>query len=94
MRGINDTKEREEVVDIFKKGKFDLLALTKTKLKEEREVSWCKVNGIISGVQEIERNREGVAILLSDVWHSGVAKSGNISLRILWIKFKFSRVKV
>ena len=45
MRGINDTTKREEVVDIFKKGKFDLLALTETKLKEK-----VKVNGIISGV--------------------------------------------
>ena len=38
MRGINDTTKRGEVVDIFKKGKFDLLALMETKLKEiERE---------------------------------------------------------
>ena len=27
MKGINDTTKREEVVDIYKKGKFDLLAL-------------------------------------------------------------------
>ena len=33
VRGINDTTKREEVVDIFKKGKLDLLALTETKLK-------------------------------------------------------------
>ena len=37
MRGINDTTKREEVVDVFKEGKFELLALTETKLKEERE---------------------------------------------------------
>ena len=27
---------------------------------------------IIAGVQEIERAREGVAILFNDVWHSAV----------------------
>ena len=37
MRRINDTTEREEVVDIFKEGKFELLALTETKLKEKGE---------------------------------------------------------
>ena len=55
MREINDTTKREEVVDIFKKGKFEFLALTETKLKGKREVSWCEVNGIIFGVQEMER---------------------------------------
>ena len=39
MRGINDTTKREQVVDIFQKGKFDFLALTETKLKGEGEVS-------------------------------------------------------
>ena len=36
--------------------------------------------------------REGVAILLNDVWHSVVIYFGYVSSRILWIKF--SRVKV
>ena len=94
MRGIKDTIEREEVVDIFKKGKFDLQALTEKKLKREGEVSWVEVNGIISGVQEMERAREGVDVLLSDVWHSTVVKHSYVSPRIPWIKFKFSRVKV
>ena len=33
MRVINDTTRWEEVVGIFKKGKFELLALRETKLK-------------------------------------------------------------
>ena len=41
------------MVDIYQKGKFDLLAFTETKLKGEGEVSWCGVNGIIAGVQEM-----------------------------------------
>ena len=33
VKGINDTAKWEEVVDIFKKGRFKLLALMETKLK-------------------------------------------------------------
>ena len=36
----------------------------------------------------------GVAILLNDVWHNEVVKFVCFSSRILWIKFKFSRVTV
>ena len=41
----------------------------------------------------MERAREGVVILLNDVWHRAVVKSGYFSSIIFWIKFKFSRVK-
>ena len=54
-------------MDVLKEGKFELLPLTKTKLKGEGEVSWCGVNDIIAGVQERERAREGMAIMLNDV---------------------------
>ena len=50
-------------MDIFKEGKFELLALMEMKLKGKGEVSWCGINGIIAGVQEMERATEGVAIL-------------------------------
>ena len=89
MRGINDTVKREEVVDIFKKGKFELLVLMEMKLKGKGEVSCSGFNDIISGVQEMER-----AVLLNDVWHSAGVKSGYVSSRIFWMEFKFSRVKV
>ena len=59
----NGTAKREEVVDVFRKGKFELLALIEAKLKGNGEVSWCGVSGIIAGVQEMERAREGVAIM-------------------------------
>ena len=58
------------------------------------EISWCGVNGFIAGVQEIEGAREGVAILLNDVWHRSGTDFGCVSFRTLWAKFKFSRVKV
>ena len=81
-------------MNIFKKGKFELLTLTETKLKRKGEVSRSGVNVIFAGVHEIERAREGVAVRLKNVWHSAMVKSGCVSSRILWIKFKFSRVKV
>ena len=71
------------MVDVFREGKFEWLALTETKLKGKGEVSWCGVNGIIAGVQEMERAREGVVILLNDVWHSAVVDFGCVSSRIL-----------
>ena len=43
-------------------------------MKVNGEVSWCAVNGIIASVQEMERAREGEAILLNDVWHSAVIR--------------------
>ena len=45
------TAKMEEVVDVFREGKLELLPLTETKLKGNGDVSWCGVNGIISGVQ-------------------------------------------
>ena len=70
-----------------------MIALTDTKLKGKGEVSWSGVYVIIAGVQEMERAREEVAVLLSDVWHSVVIKHGRVSPRILWIKFKFEGLK-
>ena len=82
-----------EEEDVFRKGKFALLALTETKLKGNGEVSRCGVNGIFASVQEMERGREGVALLLNDVWHSAVIDFGCVSSRILWIKLSFQGLK-
>ena len=71
----------------------ELLALTDTKLKGDEEVSWCEVKGIIVAVHEIERVREDVAVVLNGVWHSAVIDDECVSFRIIWVKFKFSKVK-
>ena len=36
------------MVDVFRKKKLELLALTETTLKGNGEVTWCGVNGIIA----------------------------------------------
>ena len=61
--------KREEVIDVFRKGKFELLALTETKLEGNGEVQWRGMSGIVEGVQEIERARESVGFLVNDEWH-------------------------
>ena len=54
-----------------------------------RKISWCGVNGI-SG-----QGCDGhPIILLNDVWHIAIINFGCVSFKILWIKFKFSRVKI
>ena len=54
------------MVDVFRKGKFELFALTETKLKGNGEVSWCGVNGSTACLQEIKRTREDMAVLMND----------------------------
>ena len=71
------------MVDAFKKGKFELLALTEKNLKGNGEVSWCEVNGIITGVQEMERATKSVAVLLNDGRDSAVVDFRCVSSRIL-----------
>ena len=39
-------------------------------------ISLCKVNNIIVGIQETERAREDMTILMNDVWHSTVIDFG------------------
>ena len=45
------------MVDVFRKGKFELLALTETKLKGNGEVSWCGANGIIEVLRRLNGKR-------------------------------------
>ena len=62
--------------------------LTVVKLERNGEVSWCGISGIIAGVQDMERTREGVAMLSNDVWQIAVIYFRCVSSRILLIKFK------
>ena len=59
VKRITVTVKRDEAVDVFREGKFELLALMETKLKGNGEVSGCGVSGIIAGVQEIEELWKG-----------------------------------
>ena len=50
---------------------------------KELGISWSWVNGIIAGVQEIERTRGGVTVLMNDKRHTGVIEFECVSSRIL-----------
>ena len=69
------------MVGVFRKGKFELLALTETKLKRNREISFCGVNSIVADFQEIEVAREGTAILSNDVWYSSAMTLDMLALK-------------
>ena len=51
-------------------------------------------NDFCARVQEQEKSRESMKVFFNYVKYSTVAEIGYISSRTLWIKFKFSRVKV
>ena len=76
-------------MDVFRKGKFELLALTEAKLKGNGEASGYEVNSIIPSVQERERIWKSGAVLLNNIWHSVDIDFGYVTPRMLWIKFKF-----
>ena len=48
MREMNGSAKREEVVNVFKRGKPE------TKLEGNGDISWCGVNSTIAGVPEID----------------------------------------
>ena len=91
VRGINDTTKWEEAVDIFKKGKFQLLPLTDTKLKGKGEVSWSGVNAIFTSVQEMKIARERWPSLERC---SAVVKFGSVSSRFSGINSSFQGLKL
>ena len=80
-------------MNVFKERRFELLDLTETKLKGNGEVSWCGVNGIIAGVQEMERARKGVAILLNKVWNSAVVDFECVSSKSFGLNSSFQGLK-
>src|SRR5678815_194455 len=64
VRGVNEDLKREEVGLMFEEKRLDVLGLTETKLKGKREMDFGKYKGMISGVNERVRAREGVGIVM------------------------------
>src|SRR6201990_823295 len=91
VRGVNKEEKREEVGIVMKEKGFDVLALTETKLKGKGEISFGMYKGIYAGVNERVRAREGVAIVMKDMWWSCVKGSGNIGARIAWVRLRVRR---
>src|SRR5678815_3139166 len=89
VRGVNEDLKREEVGLMFEEKRLDVLGLTETKLKGKREMDFGKYKGMISGVNERVRAREGVGIVMrKEVWDK-VRLCSQVSSRIMWVKVKF-----
>src|SRR5678815_4689726 len=89
VRGVNEDLKREEVGLMFEEKRLDVLGLTETKLKGKREMEFGKYKGMISGVNERVRAREGVGIVMKkEVWDK-VRVCSQVSARIMWVKVKF-----
>ena len=56
-------------------------------MKGKGEVSWSGDNVIFAGVQEMDRARKGVAVLLNNVWHSAVVKLSGLNSSFQGLKF-------
>ena len=59
------------------------MAVSETKLKGEGEVMFGGYKGVISGVSEKVRAREGVGIVISDKWWRYVKKIKRINARLM-----------
>src|SRR5678815_5169384 len=69
VRGVNEYLNREDVGLIFEERRLDVLGITETKLKGKREMDFGKYKGMVSGVNERVRGREGVGIVMrKEVW--------------------------
>ena len=53
------------------------VGLSETKLKRNWEVSWCGLNNIIAGVQNIERAGQGMAVLMNFLIDTGYVQVFN-----------------
>src|SRR5678816_1421047 len=86
VRGVNEDLKREEVGLMFEEKRLDVLGITETKLKGKREMDFGEYKGMISGVNERVRAREGVGIVMrKEVWDK-VRLCNQVSSRIMWVK--------
>ena len=72
---------------MFLTRRFDVCALSETKLKGRGEVMFEEVVGRVSGVAE-GRAREGVALLLREWLLRCLVEWREVSFRPLWVRVK------
>ena len=80
----NEVK-KGEIGKMFLRRRFDVCALSKTKLKGKGEVMLGDVVGRVSGVAE-GRARKGVALLLSGWLRRCVVEWKEVSSRLMWVR--------
>ena len=91
VRGCSTNEAKKgEIGKMFLKRRFDVCALSETKLKGKCEVMFGEVVGRVSGVV-VGRAREGVALLLSGRLMRCVVKWKEVSSRLMLIRVKKER---
>ena len=92
MRGYSTNEVKKgKIGKMFLRQRFDVCALSKTKLKGKGEVMFGEVVGRVSGVAG-GRAREGVALLLSGRLMRCVVEWKEVSSRLMWVRVKIERV--
>ena len=87
MRGCSTNEAKKgEISKRFLRRRFDVCALSETKLKGKGEVV-----GRVSGVA-VGRAREGVALLLSGRLMRCVVEWKEVSSKLMWVRVKIERV--
>ena len=89
MRGCNASEKREEIGRLCERRKIDVLALSETKLRGRGEVAFGSVIGRISGVNERDRAKEGVGIIVRDEWSECIKEWKEVSSRLMWVRMRF-----
>ena len=85
VRGCSTNEAKKgEFCKIFLRRRFDVCALSETKLKGKGEVMFVEVVGRVSGVA-VGRAREGVALLLSGRLMRCVVQWKEVSSRLMGI---------
>ena len=83
MRGCSTNEAKKaEIGKMFLRRRFDVCALSETKLKGKGEVMFGEVVG---------RAREGVALLLSGRLMRCVVEWKEVSSRLMWVRVKIER---
>ena len=91
MRGCSTNEEKKgEIGKMFLRRRFDVHALSETKLKAKCEVRFGEVVGRVSGVA-VGRAREGVTLLLSGRLMRCVVEWKEVSSKLMWVRVKIYR---
>ena len=87
MRGCSTNEAKNSAIGkMFLRRRFDVCALSETKLKGKGEVV-----GRVSGVA-VSRAREGVSLLLRGGSMRCVVEWKEVSSRLMWVRMKIERV--
>ena len=91
VRGCSTNEAKMgEIGKMFLRRRFDVCALSETKLKGKGEVMFGEVVCRVSGVA-VGRAREGVALLLSGRLMRCVVEWKEVSSRLMWVRVKIER---